>query len=140
MLHISRGRSRVSGQGYHMYKGVCVCMCVCVGGGGGSPCRLYLIFLKYPMNMKNLVSLRPNYFIFIDLKTRGGGRRFAQLPDPPLDPPLFLCGCTPLTKFTTERLQMTVTSYTYSYLSCWRHRMMLMYFEHIFSLSLGKLR
>ena len=37
---------------------------------GGSLCCFYLIFLKYLMKWNNLVSLRPNYFIFIGyLKT-----------------------------------------------------------------------
>ena len=36
-----RGRSRISGNGVHMYKGV-----------GSLLCWFYLIFLKYPMKMK----------------------------------------------------------------------------------------
>ena len=66
----SRGGSVISGKRVHMFK--------CVG------CSLsnnwfYLFFLKYlifPWNWNNLVSLRPNYFIFIGyLKTGGGAWR-----------------------------------------------------------------
>ena len=31
----SRGGSRISVKGVHMYKGVFMCVCVCVWGGGG---------------------------------------------------------------------------------------------------------
>ena len=55
-----------------MHKGVCVC--VCVWGGGGR----FADFISFSFNIlwkwNNLVSLRPNYFIFIGyLKTGGGG-------------------------------------------------------------------
>ena len=43
------------------------------GGGGGLRCWFYLIFLKYTMKLNNLVSLRPNYFIFIGYLKTGGG-------------------------------------------------------------------
>ena len=54
-----RGGSMISGKGVYMYK--------CVGGGGIS------FFLNIPRNLNNLVSLRPNYFIFMGylLKTWG---------------------------------------------------------------------
>ena len=48
------------------------------------------IFFQYPMKM-NLISLRPNYCIFIEyLKTGGGGGEVAlsEPPEPPLDQPL----------------------------------------------------
>ena len=49
----------------------------------------FISFYKYPMKMKKLVSLRPNYFIFIGyLKTRRGERGSREPPESPLDPPL----------------------------------------------------
>ena len=56
----------------YLYKGVAV-----------SLFWFYLIFLKYPIKWNNLVSLRPNYFIFIGYLKTGWGSR-----EPPLDPPL----------------------------------------------------
>ena len=50
-----------------MYKGVCV---------GGFALLSSTHFLKYPMKMNNLVSLRPNYFIFTrysKIRERGEG-------------------------------------------------------------------
>ena len=63
-----RGGSRISRKGVHMYKSFC-------GWGGGCFVYLIIIFLKSAMKMNNLVSLRQNYFIFIEyFKTgRGGG-------------------------------------------------------------------
>ena len=41
---------------------------------GGLALLIYLIFLNYPLKMNTLVSLRPNYFIFIGhLKIGGEG-------------------------------------------------------------------
>ena len=64
-----RGGSRISGKGFHMCKDVCVRVCV----WGGRSCRFYLIFHKLPIEINNLVSLRPNYFIFIGYLKTGGG-------------------------------------------------------------------
>ena len=48
------------GKGVHMYKGVCVC------GGGGVTLLILSHFSKISHENKIiLVSLRPNYFIFI---------------------------------------------------------------------------
>ena len=43
------------------------------------------LVIKYPMKMNSLVSLRPNYFIFVGFKKRGVMR--GGLSEPPLDPP-----------------------------------------------------
>ena len=58
----SRGGSRISEKGVHMFKGV------------GVPFADFISFiLNIQWKWNNLVSLRPNYFIFIGyLKTRGG--------------------------------------------------------------------
>ena len=60
-----RGGSRISEKGVHVYKYV-----------GFRKADFISFFLNIPWNWNNLVSLRPNYFIFIGfLKTgaRGGG-------------------------------------------------------------------
>ena len=63
-----RGGSRISGKGVQMCK------------GGGST----LLILNIPWKWNNLVSMRPNYFIFmVYLKT---GEGFDRTPEPPLDP------------------------------------------------------
>ena len=47
------------------------------------------IFLNIPWKQNNLVSVRPNYFIFIGyLKTGGGEGGSSDPPETPLDPPL----------------------------------------------------
>ena len=70
-----RGRSRISGKGVHEYKGV-----------GVRFADFISFFLNMPWKRDNLVSGRPNYFIFIGyLKTRG---REGGSSEPPLDPPL----------------------------------------------------
>ena len=53
MLINSRGWSRISGKGVHVYKGV-----------GVRFVDFTSIFLNIPWKWNNLVSLRPNYFIF----------------------------------------------------------------------------
>ena len=46
-------------------------------------------FLNIPWKWNNLVSLRPNYFIFMGyLRTGGGSGGSSEPPEPPLDPPL----------------------------------------------------
>ena len=53
-----------------MYKGV-----------RDSLCWFYIIFFfKYPMKMKNLVSLRPNFFIFIGYLKMGTEGEFKRTP------------------------------------------------------------
>ena len=48
-------------------------------------------FLNIPWKRNNLVSLRPNYFIFIGYLKTGGGEEGGSLepPEPSLDPPLW---------------------------------------------------
>ena len=67
-----RGGSRISGKGVHMYKGV------------GVRFADWIYFsLNIPWKWNNLVSLRPNYFIFIGyLKNWGQGGVKANLPNP----------------------------------------------------------
>ena len=51
-------------RGVHVYNSVCVC------GGGGRFADIISFFLNIPWKGNNLVSVRPNYFIFIGyLKT-----------------------------------------------------------------------
>ena len=45
-------------------------------------------FLNISGKRNNLISLRPNYFIFIAYLKTGAGRGFKQTPWTPLDPPL----------------------------------------------------
>ena len=54
------------------------------GGGGGSLYWFYLIFLKITWKWNNLVSLRPNYFIFIGYLNTGGGEGGSSKPLNPL--------------------------------------------------------
>ena len=50
-----------------------VCVCVCGGGGGVHSADFISFFLNIPWKRNSLVSLRPNYFIFIGyLKTKRG--------------------------------------------------------------------
>ena len=77
---IFRGRSRISAKGVHMYKGVGVCLADFIS---------FILNIPWKWNTCNLVSLRPNYFIFIGyLKTGVRERGLSELPEPPLDPPL----------------------------------------------------
>ena len=77
-LYNLRGGSRISGKGVlHMYKGV-----------GGSFCWFDSFFLNIPWKWNNLVSLRPNYFIFMGYLKTGAGRGVQAKPS--LDPPLNL--------------------------------------------------
>ena len=70
-----RGRSKISGKGVRMYKGV-----------GVRSADFISFFFNIPWKWNNLVSLRPNYFIFIGfLKT--GVREGVTLLDPPLQFP-----------------------------------------------------
>ena len=93
MNAFSSGGSRISGKGAHnfMYRGV-----------GGSLCWFYLIFLNIPWKWNNLVSLRPNYFIFKGyFKVVGGGEQggwFKQTPwTSSVFPHSLMCqGCTSL--------------------------------------------
>ena len=57
-----RGGSRVSENGVHMYKGV-----------GVRFADFIFFMLKWPMEMNNLVSLRPNYFICVGYLKTGTG-------------------------------------------------------------------
>ena len=52
-------------------------------------------FLNIPRKWNNLVSVRPNYFIFvIYLKNCGQGWGSSEPPEPPLDPPLiYIVSC-----------------------------------------------
>ena len=50
---------------------VCVCVCV-VGGGGGFVWLILSHFFNIPWKWNNLVSLRPNYFIFVGYFKTGG--------------------------------------------------------------------
>ena len=66
-----RGRSRISRKGVHR--------------------GFITFFLNIPWKWNNLVSLSPDYFIFIGymyLKTGGWEGGLSQPPEPPLDPPL----------------------------------------------------
>ena len=58
-----RGGSMISGKGVHMYKGWGVCFA-----------HFTSFFLNIPWKWNNLVSLRPNYFIFIGYLKMGAGR------------------------------------------------------------------
>ena len=73
-----RGGSRISGKGVHIYIYICKVR------------EFHLIFLKYPLKRNNLVSLRPNHFIFTGyLKTEGRvGGGAIERSEPPLNPPL----------------------------------------------------
>ena len=65
-----RGGSRISGKGVHMQ------------GVRGVALLILSHFLKYPMKMNNLVSLRPNYFIVTGyLKTVGGKEGSSEPPE-----------------------------------------------------------
>ena len=46
-------------------------------------------FFNVPWKWNNLVSLRPNYFIFIGYLKRGEGRVFKRTLEPTYDPPLY---------------------------------------------------
>ena len=72
-----RGGSRISGKGVWMYK--------CVGVQFAD---LISFCFNIPWKWNNLVSLRPNYFIFIGYLKMGGGGGGGGAPEPPLDPPL----------------------------------------------------
>ena len=79
----SSGGSRISRKGIHMYL---------FKGLGVRVVDFISFFLNIPCKRNNLVSLRPNYFIFIGyLKRVGGGSRgrwgSSEAPEPPLDPP-----------------------------------------------------
>ena len=63
VIKMSGGGSRISGKGVHIYKSV-----------GVRFVDFISFFVNIPWKWNNLVSLRPNYFIFIGyLKTGGGG-------------------------------------------------------------------
>ena len=69
----------ISGKGVHMNKGL----------GVRFADFFYFILFKYPMKMNNLVSLRPNYFIFIGYLKMGVGEGVSiQAPEPRLNPRL----------------------------------------------------
>ena len=51
---------------------------------GGSFCWFYLIFFSIPWKWNNLVSVRPNYFIYIEYLKNGGGGGVARSPLNPL--------------------------------------------------------
>ena len=53
----TRGVSRISGKGVHMYNKAVE----------GVALLILVIFLKYPMKRNNLVSLRPNYYLFMGI-------------------------------------------------------------------------
>ena len=56
---------------------------------GGDALLIYLIYLKYPMKINNLVSLSPNYLIFIGyFKTGSREAPSGSARETPLDPPL----------------------------------------------------
>ena len=77
---VLRGGSRISGKGVHMYKGV-----------GVRFADFISFFLNIPWKWNNLVSLGPNYSIFIGyLKTWGREGGSNEPPEPILDPPLVL--------------------------------------------------
>ena len=63
-----RGGSRISGMGSHMFKSV-----------GIRLAEFIPFFLNIPWKRNNLVSVRPNYFIFIGFLKRGTGR-FERTP------------------------------------------------------------
>ena len=75
----TRGRSRISGKGIHMYKGV-----------GGSLCWFYLIFLKYPIKMKWFGLIETKLFHFHRIFKNGCGEGCSsEPPEHSLDQPLF---------------------------------------------------
>ena len=71
----NRGVSRISGVGVHMYK-----------GAGVRFADFISFFLDIPWKWNNLVSLQPNYFIFIGYLKMGAGRGV-------LANPLWICYC-----------------------------------------------
>ena len=82
-----RGGSRISGKGVLMIKSVFVCLCVCVCGGGRFA-DFISCFSNIPWKRNKLVSLRPNYFIFI--RYLKNGRNWGGTSEPPLDLPLHI--------------------------------------------------
>ena len=74
------GGSRISGKRVYIYKGV-----------GVRFADFLSFFLNIPWKWNNLVSLRPNYFIYIEYwKTEDGEGDWSEPPEPPLDPQLWL--------------------------------------------------
>ena len=75
-----RGGSKISRKVVQIYKGV-----------WDHFTDFLSLLLNIPWKWNNLVSLRPNYFIFIGyLKTEGGEGGLSKPPEPPLDLPLHL--------------------------------------------------
>ena len=66
LLGKHNGRSRISGKGVHMYKGVVI--------------RFDDFISFFPWKWNNLVSPRPNYFIFIGYLKWGAGRKVRANP------------------------------------------------------------
>ena len=71
-------------------------------------------FLNIPGKLNNLVSLRPNYFIFIGYLKMGdkeGGS--SEPPEPPLDPPLHYNLLTVQCPFITAACKSQVSIYSH---------------------------
>ena len=101
---VSRAGSRISGKGGHniMYKGMEIRFA-----------DFILFFLNIPWKWNNLVSLRPNYFIFIGYLEMGGGGGGAGSgvrvnPWTPLN--------LPLSVFFFDFVELGIH---YSHLTCW---------------------
>ena len=80
----TKGGSKISGKGVHMYQGV-----------GVLSAEVITFFLNIRWKRNNLVSQRPNYFIFIGYLKTSAMEGFKWAPWTPLDPPLstyFLIG------------------------------------------------
>ena len=79
-LYDRGGSARISGNGVQMYKGV-----------GDSLLLILWFFLNIPWKWNNLVSVRPNYFIFTGYLKRWAGSLGSSERSwwTPLDPPLY---------------------------------------------------
>ena len=99
-----RGGSRISGNGVYIYKGVCV----------GRFTDFISFFLNIPWKWNNLVSLRPNYFIFKAYLKNGGGGGSSKPTEPQIRHWLYVAPTGPM--------KMEDNSYMYTcILACTRY-------------------